>query len=237
MKNPLDPFKFWKRNDTTESPSASAAQSVKPARVPSASAHASYQTSILKDFIASVTRKENPVVLDLGPVIGSNIEFFLNLGIKVYMEDFLAAYSNPKYSMLVDEKITLNEQQFFGENFDYADQFFDGLICWDFLSYLEPKFARVFVDRISAKMKPDSSVLGFFRTQKVAGPVTLHKYRISSESFLEYIPLDRAMEIKKVYQTRDVTQLFTEFNSQKFYLLKHQVLEVLLRKRIPAPTP
>jgi hypothetical protein len=65
----------------------------------------------------------------------------------------------------------------------------------------------------------------------------LHKYRISSESFLEYIPLDRMMEIKKVYQTRDVTQLFTEFNSQKFYLLKHQVLEVLLRKRGPAPTP
>ena len=172
MKNPLDPFKFWKRNDA-ETSSASAAQSAKPARAPSAPAHASYQTSILKDFIASVTRKENPVVLDLGPVIGSNIEFFLNLGIKVYMEDFLAAYSNPKYSILVDEKMTLNEQQFFSENFDYADQFFDGLICWDFLSYLEPKFARIFVERISAKMKPDSLVLGFFRTQKAAGPATL----------------------------------------------------------------
>ena len=233
MKNPLDPFKFWKRDDSGTS-STSAGQSAKPARAP---AHASYQTSILKDFIAAVTRKENPVVLDLGPVIGSNIEFFLNLGIKVYMEDFLAAYSNPKYSMLVDEKMTLNEQQFFSENFDYADQFFDGLICWDFLSYLEPKFARVFVERISAKMKPESLVLGFFRTQKAVGPTPLHKYRISSESFLEYIPLDRMMEIKKVYQTRDVTQLFTEFNSQKFYLLKHQVLEVLLRKRGPAPTP
>jgi hypothetical protein len=233
MKNPLDPFKFWKRTDS-ETSSTSAGQSAKPARAP---AHASYQTSILKDFIAAVTRKENPVVLDLGPVIGSNIEFFLNLGIKVYMEDFLAAYSNPKYSILVDDKMTLNEQQFFSENFDYADQFFDGLICWDFLSYLEPKFARIFVERISAKMKPDSLVLGFFRTQKTAGPAPLHKYRISSESFLEYIPLDRMTEIKKVYQTRDVTQLFTEFNSQKFYLLKHQVLEVLLRKRSPAPTP
>jgi hypothetical protein len=67
--------------------------------------------------------------------------------------------------------------------------------------------------------------------------VALHKYRINSESFLEYIPLDRMLEIKKVYQTRDVTQLFPEFNSQKFYLLKHQVLEVLLRKRSPAPSP
>jgi len=235
MKNPLDPFKFWKRPES-EASAGTAASSAKSARS-TAPAHAAYQTSILKDFIASVTRKQNPVVLDLGPVIGSNIEFFLNLGIKVYMEDFLAAYSNPKYSLLVDDKMTLNEQQFFSENFDYANDFFDGLICWDFLSYLEPKFARTFVERISAKMKPDSLVLGFFRTQKSVGPTTLHKYRVSSESFLEYIPLDRKMEIKKVYQTRDVTQLFAEFHSQKFYLLKHQVLEVLLRKRSPAQNP
>lgn len=236
MKNLLNPFKFWKRNDP-EIVSAPTAQSAKPARVASVPAHAAYQTSILKDFIATVTRKENPVVLDLGPVIGSNIEFFLNLGIKVYMEDFLAAYSNPKYSILVDDKMTLNEQQFFSENFNYANDFFDGLICWDFLSYMEPKFARIFVECISAKMKPDSLVLGFFRTQQSAGPAPLYKYRISSESFLEYIPLDRTLEIKKVYQTRDVTQLFTEFNSQRFYLLKHHVLEVLLRKRGPVPSP
>ena len=133
--------------------------------------------------------------------------------------------------------MTLNEQQFFSENFDYANEFFDGLICWDFLSYLEPKFARIFIERITPKMKPESLVLGFFRTQKSTGAVPLHKYRISSESFLEYIPLERTMEIKKVYQTRDVTQLFTDFHSQKFYLLKHQVLEVLLRKRPPAANP
>jgi hypothetical protein len=236
MKNSLHPFKFWKRSDA-EASTASTAQNAKPAHATSPPGHAAYQTSILKDFIATITRKENPVVLDLGPVIGSNIEFFLNLGIKVYMEDFLAAYSNPKHSILVDDKMTLNEQQFFSENFDYANDFFDGLICWDFLSYLEPKFARTFVERISAKMKPDSLVLGFFRTQKTGGPTPLHKYRIRSESLLEYIPLDRTMEIKKVYQTRDVTQLFAEFHSQKVYLLKHQVLEVLLRKRPPAPNP
>jgi len=236
MKNPLDPFKFWKRSDSQTSGS-SISREAKPARAASASAHAAYQTSILKDFVTALTRKENPVVLDLGPVIGSNIEFFLNLGIKVCMEDFLAAYSNPKYSTLVDDKITLNEEQFLSENFNYANESLDGLICWDFLSYLDPKFARIFVDRITAKMKPDSLVLGFFRTQKSAAPVPLYKYRISSESFLEYIPVDRAMEIKKVYQTRDVTQLFTEFHSQKFYLLKHQVLEVLLRKRVPAANP
>src|SRR5258706_3520542 len=184
MKNPLDPFKFWRRNDREPS-GISTAEAAKPARVAPVPVHAAYQTSILKDFIATITRKQNPVVLDLGPVIGSNIDFFLNLGIKVYMEDFIAAYSNPKYSILVDDKMTLNEQQFFSENFDYAADFFDGLICWDFFSYLDPKFARIFVERISTKMKPDSLVLGFFRTQKSIGPTALHKYRISSESFLQ----------------------------------------------------
>lgn len=182
-----------------------------------------------------MSKKTSPVVLDIGPVIGSNIEFFLNLGIKVYMEEFLPAYGSPKYTALVDDKVTLDEKKFFAENFSYSDDFFDGLICWDFLSYLDPKFAKVFADRIAAKMKPDSFVLGFFRTQRGEGPVPLHKYRISSESLLEYVPIGQQMEIRKVYQTRDVTQLFAGYESQRFYLLKHNMLEVLLRKRTPSP--
>ena len=227
MKNPLQQFKFWKRPGSAEQDS-SATMGAPRAAVP---VHPTFPTSILKDFIAGMNRKTNPVVLDIGPVIGSNIEFFLNLGVKIYMEEFLAAYANPNYTTLVDDKVTLDDRKFFSENFDYADNFFDGLICWDFLSYLEPKFAKTFAERISAKMKPDSLILGFFHTQKREGPVPLYKYRISSESLLEYVPLGQPMEIKKVYQTRDVTQLFSGYESQRFYLLKHSMLEVLLKKR------
>ncbi len=232
MKNPWDSLKFWKRPGSADSGLAGA----KPARSPELS-YPTYPTSILKDFIAALGRKESPVVLDIGPVIGSNIEFFFSLGIKIYMEDFLAAYVKPTYTKMVDEKLTLDEEKFFGENFEYADQFFDGLICWDFLSYLEPKFAKVFVERIGAKMKPDSLVLGFFHTQKLQGQIPVHKYRISSESALEHIPQQLKMEIRKTYQTRDVTQLFTGYQSQRFYLLKHSVLEVMLRKQAAVSTP
>jgi hypothetical protein len=223
MKNPLDPLKFWKRQ-TSVDPGKDSAQAA-------VAAHPCYPTSILKDFLTAMNRKTNPVVLDIGAVVGSNIEFFLSLGIKVYMEEFMAAFANPNYTAIIDDKIVLDEKKFFSENFDYADNFFDGLICWDFLSYVEPRFAKVFVERISTKMKPDSLVLGFFRTQKTQGPVALQKYRIMSESHLEYVPLVRQMEIRKVYQTRDVTQLFTGYESQRFYLLKHNMLEVLLKKR------
>ena len=230
MKNPLEQFKFWKRQNTFE-PGLIAAQALSPS---AAVAHASHPTIILKDFISAMNKKLDPVVLDIGPVVSSNIDFFLNLGIKLYMEEFLAAYMNPKYSTPVENKVTFDDQKFFAENFHYADEFFDGLICWDVLSYLEPKFAKTFAQRISAKMKPDSFVLGFFHTQKGQSPVSLHKFRILSESQFEYIPMGRTLEVKKGYQTREVSQLFGGYESQRFCLLKHNMLEVLLRKHTPS---
>jgi hypothetical protein len=231
MKNPLDRLmqsnlKFWKRS-TPQEIGLETSSGSHPLAPPH---HATFPTKILKDFINNVVKKENPVVLDIGPVIGSNIEYFLNFGIKIYMEDFLAAYNKPRYTVFVDDKLTLDEKKFFSENFSYGDNYFDGLICWDILNYLETKFARSFVEKISAKMKPSSFVLGFFQTLKGKGPAAVHKYRVLDESNLEYIPLELKMEARKIYQSREINQLFPGYQSQKFYLLKHNVLEVLLKK-------
>ena len=236
MKNPFGCFvqsklKFWKKPEPDSSTLPS-----KDSFRPPLPQHTTYPSSILKDFIAAVTRKPNPVVLDIGSVIGSNIEFFLNLGVKIYMEDLLPAYLNPLYTKLIDDKRTLDEQKFFSENLQYEDTFFDGLICWDIMNYVDPKFAKIFAERIAAKMRPDSCILGFFHTQKDKGPSALYKYRVCNETMLEYIPIGLNLEVRRVYQTRDVTQLFSEFQSQKFYLLKHNMLEVLLKKRPQSPT-
>jgi 2-polyprenyl-3-methyl-5-hydroxy-6-metoxy-1,4-benzoquinol methylase len=236
MKNSFDRFiqsklRFWKKPEP-DSPTLPSKESFRP---PSPQ-YTTYPTSILKDFIAAVTRKPNPVVLDIGPVIGSNIEFFLNLGVKIYMEDLLPAYLNPMYTRLIDDKLTLDEQKFFSENLQYEDAYFDGLICWDMMNYVDPRFAKSFAAAITAKMRPDSCILGLFHTQKDKGPSALYKYRVCSETMLEYIPIGLDLEVKRVYQTRDVTQLFSAFESQKFYLLKHNMIEVLLKKRPQAPT-
>jgi hypothetical protein len=163
-------------------------------------------------------------------VTGSNIEFFLNLGIKVYLEDLLAAYVKPEYSILTEEPSVWDDKNFFSTNFLYGDNYFDGLICWDVLDYVDPRFAKTFVERVYAKMKPDSFVLAFFHTSKGPNPAPIHKYRVLYEAKLEHIPLELKLEIRKVYQTRDINQLFSEYQSQKFCLLKHNMLEVLLKK-------
>ncbi|MFN8007267.1 MAG: hypothetical protein U0V70_09640 [Terriglobia bacterium] len=190
-----------------------------------------YPTQVLKDFIKGISTMSNPRILDMGPAVGSNLEFFLNLGVKVYVEDFVTAYLNPKYSLVVDEKITLDENGFFQENFNYEIQSLDGLICWDYLCFIDPRFASAFVERISSMMKTGGLVMAFFHTHALKSPGAIHKYRIHNETALEYIPTEHKAEFKKAFQIRDVSQLFTGFQSQRSYLLKHNVIEILLKKK------
>jgi len=192
--------------------------------------HPTFPTKIVKDFIEGIAKKPDPVVLDIGSVVGSNLECLLNFGIKVYMEDLLTAYAKPKYSIFVEDKPAFDERRFFAENFNYGDQYFDGLICWDVLDYLEAKFARTFVEQISTKIKPGGLVLGFFHTQKGTESAFVHKYRLVNEVTLEYIPLESKMEPKKIYPSREISQLFSGYQSQRFYLLKNNLLEVMLKK-------
>lgn len=194
------------------------------------SATAQISAGVLKEFLEGLGLKEKAVVLDLGPAVGSNVEFFFGLGMKVYMEDLLEGYSNPKYSTGLEDRWVFNEKKFFGENFKYPRDFFDGLICWDLLSYLDQKFANNLAARLSSMMKSKSLVLGLFQTKHPSGPADLYKYRIISEATLERIPVHRAMKLQKVYQSRDVTQLFSGYESRRFYLLKQNLLSVLLQK-------
>jgi len=192
--------------------------------------HPTHPSQVMKDFIKGISAMPTPRILDIGPVVGSNMDFFLNHGIKVYMEDFITSYLNPKYSLVLDGKITLNEPSFFEENFNYEVNSLDGLICWDYLCYIEPRFAGVFVRKISSMVKSGGLVMAFFHTRRIIGPDMIHKYRIHNESSLEYIPTELKTEFKKAFQIRDVSQLFGGFQSQHSYLLKHNVIEILLKK-------
>ena len=93
MKNPFDSrYSFWKRSDSH--PKVAERTGSKPFSSPR---HPTFPTKVIKDFIDAIAKKPDPIVLDVGSVIGSNIEYFLNFGIKIYMEDLLADRDEYKY--------------------------------------------------------------------------------------------------------------------------------------------
>ena len=50
-----------------------------------------FSTKALRKFLSCLTSRESPVLLDLGPVVGSNVSFFgEQLGCKIFVEDIFA---------------------------------------------------------------------------------------------------------------------------------------------------
>jgi hypothetical protein len=188
------------------------------------------QADVLKEFLRAIGRKKRAVLLDIGFPTGSNVEFFFGREVKLYVEDLLEAYSKPEYSTSFNDQRTLVASRFFRENFKYPVDFFDGLICWDLLSYLDPEFASLFIARISAMMKSKSLIFALFQTKPPDGSDWIHQYRIVTEANLERTPTDRPMSIRKIYQNRDVTQLFDGYETRRFLLMKHNLLAVIMQK-------
>ena len=190
----------------------------------------SLQADVLKEFLGAVGRKKRAVLLDIGAPTGSNVEILFGLKMKLYLEDLLEAYSKPEYSTGFKDHWTINTRKFFSDNFRYPFDFFDGLICWDLLSYLDPEFAALFIARLSSMMKSKSLIFALFQTRRPSGPEGLYRYRIVSESNLERTLTDRAVKIRKIYQTRDVTQLFEGYETRRCLLMKNNILAVIMQK-------
>ena len=190
----------------------------------------SMRADVLKEFLRAISLKKRAVLLDIGVPTGANVEFFFEREVKLFVEDLLEAYSSPEYSTSFHDQRTLVASKFFRENFKYPVDFFDGLICWDLLSYLDPEFASLFIARVSAMMKSKSLIFALFQTRPPAGSDWIHQYRIVTEANLERTPTDRAMSIRKIYQNRDVTQLFDGYDTRRFLLMKHNLLAVVMQK-------
>lgn len=188
------------------------------------------QADVLKEFLRAIGRKKRAVLLDIGVPTGSNVEFFFGREVKLYVEDLLEAYSRPEYTTSLNDQRVPAASRFFRENFKYPVDFFDGLICWDLLSYLDPEFASLFIARVSAMMRSKSLIFALFQTRPPGGSDWIHQYRIVTEANLERTPTDRAMSIRKIYQNRDVTQLFDGYETRRFLLMKHNLLAVIMQK-------
>jgi len=90
-----------------------------------------FHTKALRKFLASLTSRESPVLLDLGPVVGSNVSFFgEQLGCKIFVEDIFADIDRH----LRDDKMDALPA-FLKSRFPQAEGTVDGILCWDLLDH------------------------------------------------------------------------------------------------------
>src|SRR4051812_6888895 len=97
-----------------------------------------FATKALRKFLSCLTSRESPVLLDLGPVVGSNVSFFgEQLGCKIFVEDIFADLDRHVRTATLE-----NLPAFLKNRLPQASGTVDGILCWDLIDYLDRSAAQ-----------------------------------------------------------------------------------------------
>ena len=187
-----------------------------------------HSTKVLAKFIASLTGRSSPVLLDLGSVHGSNVTFFgERLGCKIIVEDL-----SKDIDRAVKEKTVPELASHFTRRFSQETGSVDGVLCWDLFDYLDKNAAAALAAQIVRILKPEGVVLAFFNTvePKEPNPATYTKHVVVDQAHLQYRPYPAARGKQKPFQNRDIQRMFEPLRITEQFLLKSQQREMLFRK-------
>lgn len=196
-----------------------------PAALPEPVVETTYASKALQKLVTALAARPNPLVVDLGPVVGSNVTFFAEqIGCRVRVEDIAADLDSHAREGTLDHL-----PAFFASHFTQAPGTVDGIICWDLLDYLERPAAQALGTALSRLLKPDGRLLGFFSTTD-AGEASYTKYIVVDASTLRYRPYPARLRRQRGLFTGDIIKLFTDLRVTDSFLMKTNVREMLFRK-------
>ncbi len=185
-------------------------------------------TKVLRKFLASLTLRESPVLMDLGPVVGSNVTFFgERLGCKIILEDVFGDLERfPKNS-----ETPLAE--YLKTRLKHPPESVDGILCWNLFDFLDLASAQVLAASLIKSLRTDGALLAFFATI-ASTDARFSKYVITGEDSVKQRPYSSVGRKQTALQNRDIIRIFEGLKVTESFLLKNNVREFLFRK--PAPT-
>lgn len=212
-----------------------AAERAAPALAP----HGGRLSTALKDCLWQLDGIQHGSLLDLGPVWQSTVSFFIERNFKVYTEDLLLAWQDflraerdrlralhpdgeaPEVSAAV------RAEDFLRENLRYPERSFDAVLIWDLLDYLDSDLASRLVARLGELLREGGVVLAVFHSRK---PEAFHRYRVLDAQNIELVPTPALLAPQRVYQNREILNLFGGFRTSKTFVGRDQLREGLFIK-------
>lgn len=193
----------------------------------------------LKEFLWNLDGLGRGTLLDLGPAWQTTLTFFIERGFRVTSDDLLRSWKafldeeevRLKNAVASSENVDLTAAgravRFLQDNLQYSPSSFDAVLLWDVLDYIEPTAARQAVACLTELLRPGGIVFAMFHSKK---PDAFHRYRVADSSTLQVISATPLCPAQRVYQNREIQDLFGRFRTMKSFVGRDQLRETLFIK-------
>lgn len=184
----------------------------------------SHRSLALAALLKEIRQDRKLEVLDLGPAVGSNVEFFSRFGCKIYIEDLYAALSSRQPSGSEGEEAG---PQFFAEFLPLPEaERIDVVLAWDRFDYLTRKELRHFVGHLGRFCHAGTYVFALVSYGKQI-PAQPMRFRILDEENLLYEPVTAATRPSPRYAPAELNDILRGFRVSRSFLLRHGIQEYL----------
>lgn len=193
----------------------------------------------LKEFLWNLDGLGHGTLLDLGPAWQTTLSFFIERGFRVSSEDILRGWKG----FLTEEEGRLRDHaqdcatldmtpngratRFLVENLQYARTSFDAVLLWDLLDYIEPVLVKQIVSNLTELLRPGGVVFAMFHSKKPEG---FQRYRVVDSNTLQVVATPTICPAQRVYQNREIQDLFGRYRTMKSFVGRDQLRETLFIK-------
>jgi hypothetical protein len=193
----------------------------------------------LKEFLWNLEGLGRGTLLDLGAAWQTTLNFFIERNFRVSTEDILRGWKNfvDEDEARLREDSTLREKldttpegrasRFLKSNMQYKPASFDAVLLWDALDYLDPAMTKATVACVTELLRPAGIVLAMFHSKKAEA---FQRYRVADSNTLQVVPARSLTPFYKVYQNREIQDLFSQFRTTKSFVGRDQLRENLFIK-------
>jgi hypothetical protein len=208
-------------------------------RAPAAQLESNRLSNGLKELLWNLDGLERGALLDLGPAWQTTLSFFIERGFRVSSEDVLRAWK----TFLSAEEARLKEDfaagetlemtpsaraaRFLKENLQYPRSSFDAVLLWDLLDYLEQALVKQVVASLTELLRPGGVVFAMFHSKRPEG---FQRYRVVDSNTLQMVPTAVICPAQRVYQNREIQDLFGRYRTMKSFISRDQLRETLFVK-------
>ena len=186
------------------------------------------RSTILPKFLTTIGTRSNPLLVDLGPAVGTNVSLFTEqLGCKIVVEDLFStieARANREQHPQKEPSLDL------GAQLTHEPGSVDGVLCWDLFDYLDHDSSLALAEKLGRIIRPGGVLHGLFSTTPT---VTSHytQFLLDGQETVRRRPYPATPTRRQVIETGTLLRMFTHFENPDLVLLKRGARELMLRRR------